>query len=114
MLKTGELRRLLDKKGISIDLPKVRPMIFKPGAPDATDGTITLKLPEQVGKSYVRSEVNDYNSSDVPDYIKDCLGEAVRLILDDDFSFAVEAGDANGCGYCPAAMLCEKFVPKSW
>ena len=114
MLKTGELRRLLGKKGISIDLPKVRPMIFKPKAPDATDGTITLKLPEQVGRSYVRSEVNDYNSSDVPAYIKDCLGEAVRLILNDDFSFAVEAGDANGCGYCPAAMLCEKFVPKSW
>lgn len=114
MLKTGEFRRLLDKKGISIDLPKVRPMIFKPKAPDATDGTITLKLPEQVGRSYVRSEVNDYTSSDVPDYIKDCLGEAVRLILDNDFSFAVEAGDANGCGYCPAAMLCEKFVPKSW
>ena len=114
MLKTGELRRLLDKKGISIDLPKVRPMIFKPKAPDATDGTITLKLPEQVGRSYVRSKVSDYTSSDVPDYIKDCLGEAVRLILDNDFSFAVEAGDANGCGYCPAAMLCEKFVPKSW
>lgn len=114
MLKTGELRRLLDKKGISIDLPKVRPMIFKPKAPDATDGTITLKLPEQVGKSYVRSKISDYKSDDVPDYIKDCLGEAVRLILNDDFSFAVEAGDANGCGYCPAAMLCEKFVPKSW
>ena len=114
MLKSGELKKLLTNCHISIVSPKVRPMIFKPGAPDATDGTITLKLPEQVGKSYVRSEVNDYNSSDVPDYIKDCLGEAVRLILDDDFSFAVEAGDANGCGYCPAAMLCEKFVPKSW
>lgn len=114
MLKTGELRRLLDKKGISIDLLKVRPMIFKPGAPDATDGTITLKLPEQVGKSYVRSKISDYKSDDVPDYIKDCLGEAVRLILDDDFSFAVEAGDASGCNYCPASMLCEKFVPKSW
>lgn len=114
MLKTGELRRLLDKKGISIDLPKVRPMIFKPGAPDATDGTITLKLPEQVGKSYVRSKICDYKSDDVPNYVKDCLGEAVRLILDDDFSFAVEAGDASGCNYCPASMLCEKFVPKSW
>lgn len=114
MLKTGELRRLLDKKGISIDLPKVRPMIFKPGAPDATDGTITLKLPEQVRKSYVRSKISDYKSDDVPDYIKDCLGEAVRLILDNDFSFAVEAGDAEGCAYCPASMLCEKFVPKSW
>lgn len=114
MLKTGELRRLLGKKGISIDLPKVRPMIFKPKAPDATDGTITLKLPEQVGKSYVRSKISDYKSDDVPAYIKDCLGEAVRLILNDDFSFAVEAGDANGCVYCPAAMLCEKFVPKSW
>ena len=114
ILESGELKKLLTNSHISIVSPKVRPMIFKPGAPDATDGTITLKLPEQVGRSYVRSEVNDYNSSDVPDYVKDCLGEAVRLILDDDFSFAVEAGDANGCGYCPAAMLCEKFVPKSW
>ncbi len=114
MLKSGELKKLLTNNHISVVSPQVRPMIFKPGAPDATDGTITLKLPEQVGRSYVRSEVNDYNSSDVPDYIKDCLGEAVRLILNDDFSFAVEAGDANGCGYCPAAMLCEKFVPKSW
>ena len=114
MLKTGELRRLLDKKGISIDLPKVRPMIFKPKAPDATDGTITLKLPEKVGKSYVRSKVSDYKSDDVPNYVKDCLGKAVRLILDDDFSFAVEAGDTSGCNYCPAAMLCEKYVPKKW
>lgn len=114
MLKTGELKKLFTNCRISIVSPKVRPMIFKPKAPDATDGTITLKLPEKVGKSYVRSEVNDYNSSDVPDYIKDCLGEAVRLILDDDFSFAVESGDAEGCGYCPAAMLCEKYVQKKW
>lgn len=113
MLKSGELKKLTNSH-ISIVSPKVRPMIFKPGAPDATDGTITLKLPEQVGKSYVRSKISDYKSDDVPAYIKDCLGEAVRLILNDDFSFAVEAGDANGCGYCPAAMLCEKFVPKSW
>ena len=113
MLKSGELKKLTNSH-ISIVSPKVRPMIFKPGAPDATDGTITLRLPEQVGKSYVRSEVNDYNSSDVPDYIKDCLGEAVRLILDNDFSFAVEAGDAEGCAYCPASMLCEKYVPKKW
>ena len=114
MLKTGELKKLLTNCRISIVSPQVRPMIFKPKAPDATDGTITLKLPEQVGKSYVRSKISDYKSDDVPAYIKDCLGEAVRLILNDDFSFAVEAGDANGCGYCPAAMLCEKFVPKSW
>ena len=114
MLKTGELRRLLDKKGISIDLPKVRPMIFKPKAPDATDGTITLKLPEKVGKSYVRSKVSDYKSDDVPAYVKDSLSEAVRLILDDDFSFAVEAGDTSGCNYCPASMLCEKYVPQNW
>ena len=113
MLKSGELKKLTNSH-ISIVSPKVRPMIFKPGAPDATDGTITLKLPEQVGKSYVRSKISDYKSDDVPAYVKDCLGEAVRLILNDDFSFAVEAGDANGCGYCPAAMLCEKFVPKSW
>lgn len=114
MLKSGELKKLLTNCRISIVTPKVRPMIFKPGAPDATDGEITLKLPEQVGRSYVRSEVNDYNSSDVPDYIKDCLGEAVRLILDEDFSFAVEAGDASGCNYCPASMLCEKYIPKKW
>ena len=114
MLKSGELKKLLTNSHISIVSPKVRPMIFKPDAPDATDGTITLKLPEQVGKSYVRSEISDYKSDDVPDYIKDCLGEAVRLILNDDFSFAVEAGDANGCRYCPAAMLCEKYVPKKW
>ena len=114
MLKSGELKKLLTNSHISIVSPKVRPMIFKPGAPDATDGTITLKLPEPVGKSYVRSEISDYKSDDVPDYIKDCLGEAVRLILNDDFSFAVEAGDANGCRYCPAAMLCEKYVPKKW
>ena len=113
MLKSGELKKLTNSH-ISIVSPKVRPMIFKPGAPDATDGTITLKLPEQVGKSYVRSKISDYKSDDVPDYIKDCLGEAVRLILDNDFSFAVEAGDAEGCAYCPASMLCEKFVPKSW
>ena len=109
MLKSGVLSQLLSDKN-----PKIRPMIFKPKASDATDGTITLKLPEQVGRSYVRSEVNDYNSSDVPDYIKDCLGEAVRLILNDDFSFAVEAGDASGCNYCPASMLCEKYIPKKW
>ena len=114
MLKTGELKKLLTNCRISIVSPQVRPMIFKPGAPDATDGTITLKLPEQVGKSYVRSKISDYKSDDVPDYIKDCLGEAVRLILDDDFSFAVEAGDASGCNYCPASMLCEKYVPQNW
>lgn len=113
MLKSGELKKLTNSH-ISIVSPKVRPMIFKPGAPDATDGTITLKLPEQVGKSYVRSKISDYKSDDVPAYVKDCLGEAVRLILDDDFSFAVEAGDASGCGYCPAAMLCEKYIPKKW
>ena len=109
MLKSGVLSQLLSDKN-----PKVRPMIFKPKAPDATDGTITLKLPEQVGRSFVRSEVNDYNSSDVPDYVKDCLGEAVRLILDNNFSFDVESGDAEGCAYCPAAMLCEKYVPQNW
>ena len=114
MLKTGELKKLLTNCRISIVSPKVRPMIFKPKAPDATDGTITLKLPEQVGKSYVRSKISDYKSDDVPAYVKDSLSEAVRLILDDDFSFAVEAGDASGCNYCPASMLCEKFVPKSW
>ena len=113
MLKSGELKKLTNSH-ISIVSPKVRPMIFKPGAPDATDGTITLKLPEQVGKSYVRSKVSDYKSDDVPAYVKDCLGEAVRLILNDDFSFAVETGDASGCNYCPASMLCEKYIPKKW
>ena len=30
------------------------------------------------------------------------------------FRAAVEAGDKDGCSYCPAALLCEKYVPKKW
>ena len=106
MLKSGVLSQLLSDKN-----PKIRPMIFKPSAPDINDGIITLKLPK--GKDPNPAVISDYKD-DVDDSVKKCLREAVRLILDNDFSFAVEAGDANGCGYCPAAMLCEKFVPKSW
>lgn len=114
ILTSGELNRLLKKKEISIDPQKIRPMILKPGAPDATDGKITLILPEKKSGSYVQSEISDYNSNNVPTYVKDCLGEAVRLILSDDFSFAVDAGNGEGCRYCPAAMLCEKYIPKKW
>lgn len=114
MLKTGELKKLLTDSRISIASPKVRPMIFKPGAPDATDGTITLKLPEQVRKSYIRSKISDYKSDDVPNYVKDSLSEAVRLILSPDFTFDVDSGSSDGCNYCPASMLCEKYIPKKW
>ena len=106
MLESGELNRLLSDKNL-----KVRPMILKPGAPDINDGIITLKVPKEIDPNPV--VISDYRTN-VDSSIKEWLREAVRLILDDDFSFAVEAGDANGCGYCPAAMLCEKFVPKSW
>lgn len=106
MLESGELNRLLSDKNL-----KVRPMILKPGAPDINDGIITLKVPKEIDPNPV--VISDYRTN-VDSSIKEWLREAVRLILNDDFSFAVEAGDANGCGYCPAAMLCEKFVPKSW
>lgn len=111
MLESSELDQLLKKREISIVLPKVRPMILKPGAPDINDGIITLKVPKGIDPNPV--VISDYRTN-VDSKVKECLREAVRLILDDDFSFAVEAGDAEGCGYCPAAMLCEKYVQKKW
>ena len=111
MLESSELDQLLKKREISIVLPKVRPMILKPGAPDINDGIITLKVPKGIDPNPV--VISDYRTN-VDSKVKGCLREAVRLILDDDFSFAVEAGDAEGCGYCPAAMLCEKYVQKKW
>lgn len=111
MLESSELDQLLKKREISIVLPKVRPMILKPGAPDINDGIITLKVPKGIDPNPV--VISDYQTN-VDSKVKECLREAVRLILDDDFSFAVEAGDAEGCGYCPAAMLCEKYVQKKW
>lgn len=114
LLKTEELKKLLINSHVSIASPKVRPMIFKPNAPDATDGTITLKLAGKVPRSYVRSEISDYKSHDVPDYVKECLREAVRLILNDDFSFEVEKGDKDGCKYCPASLLCKKYIPNNF
>ena len=86
-------------------------MILKPGAPDINDGIITLKLPK--GKDPNPVVISDYRTN-VDSSVKEWLREAVRLILDDDFSFAVEAGDASGCNYCPASMLCEKYIPKKW
>ena len=111
MLESSELDQLLKKREISIVLPKIRPMILKPGAPDINDGIITLKVPKGIDPNPV--VISDYRTN-VDSKVKECLREAVRLILDDDFSFAVEAGDAEGCGYCPAAMLCEKYVQKKW
>lgn len=111
MLESSELDQLLKKREISIVLPKVRPMILKPGAPDINDGIITLKVPKGIDPNPV--VISDYRTN-VDSKVKECLREAVRLILDDDFSFAVETGDAEGCGYCPAAMLCEKYVQKKW
>ena len=111
MLESSELDQLLKKREISIVLPKVRPMILKPGAPDINDGIITLKVPKGIDPNPV--VISDYRTN-VDSKVKECLREAVRLILNDDFSFAVEAGDAEGCGYCPASMLCEKYVQKKW
>ena len=106
ILTSGELNRLLPDKNLNI-----RPMILKPGAPDINDGIITLKVPKEIDPNPV--VISDYRTN-VDSSVKEWLREAVRLILDDDFSFAVEAGDASGCNYCPASMLCEKYVPKKW
>ena len=106
ILTSGELNRFLSDKNLNI-----RPMILKPGAPDINDGIITLKLPK--GKDPNPVVISDYRTN-VDSSVKEWLREAVRLILDDDFSFAVEAGDASGCNYCPASMLCEKYIPKKW
>lgn len=106
ILTSGELNRFLPDKNLNI-----RPMILKPGAPDINDGIITLKVPKEIDPNPV--VISDYRTN-VDSSVKEWLREAVRLILDDDFSFAVEAGDASGCNYCPASMLCEKYVPKKW
>lgn len=106
ILTSGELNRLLPDKNLNI-----RPMILKPGAPDINDGIITLKVPKEIDPNPV--VISDYRTN-VDSSVKEWLREAVRLILDDDFSFAVEAGDASGCNYCPASMLCEKYIPKKW
>ena len=111
ILTSGELNRLLKKKEISIDPQKIRPMILKPGAPDINDGIITLKVPKEIDPNPV--VISDYRTN-VDSSVKEWLREAVRLILRDDFSFAVEAGNGEGCRYCPAAMLCEKYVQKKW
>ena len=105
---------VLTQTGLLTTAGKVRPMIFKPNAADVTSGVITLKLPEKQGRSYIRREIKDYKSDGVPDYVKDCLREAVRLILNDDFSFEVEAGNKDGCSYCPAALLCDKYIPNNF
>ena len=106
MLKSGELNRLLSGKNL-----KIRPMILKPGAPNINDGIITLNLPKGIDPN--PAVISDYQTK-VDSSVKECLREAVRLILSDDFSFAVDAGNGEGCRYCPAAMLCEKYIPKKW
>ncbi len=106
MLTSGELNRLLSGKNL-----KIRPMILKPGAPNINDGIITLKVPKEIDPNPV--VISDYRTN-VDSSVKEWLREAVRLILDDDFSFAVDAGNGEGCRYCPAAMLCEKYIQKKW
>ena len=106
ILTSGELNRFLPDKNLNI-----RPMILKPGAPDINDGIITLKVPKEIDPNPV--VISDYRTN-VDSSVKEWLREAVRLILDDDFSFAVDAGNGEGCRYCPAAMLCEKYIPKKW
>ena len=111
ILTSGELNRLLKKKEISIDPQKIRPMILKPGAPDINDGIITLKLPK--GKDPNPAVISDYRTN-VDSSVKEYLREAVRLVISPDFTFDVDSGSSDGCKYCPASMLCEKYVPKKW
>lgn len=106
LFESGKLSQLLSDKN-----PKVRPMILKPSAPDINDGIITLKVPKEIDPN--PAVIRDYQTN-VDSTVKECLREAVRLILDDDFSFAVEAGSDKGCAYCPAGILCEKCVSKNW
>lgn len=106
MLKSGELNWLLSGKNL-----KIRPMILKPGAPNINDGIITLKVPKEIDPNPV--VISDYRTN-VDSSVKEWLREAVRLILSDDFSFTVDAGNGEGCRYCPAAMLCEKYIQKKW
>ena len=106
ILTSGELNRLLPDKNINI-----RPMILKPGAPDINDGIITLKVPKEIDPNPV--VISDYRTN-VDSSVKEWLREAVRLIISPDFTFEVEKGDKDGCKYCPASMLCEKYVQKKW
>lgn len=106
ILTSGELNRLLPDKNLNI-----RPMILKPGAPDINDGIITLKVPKEIDPNPV--VISDYRTN-VDSSVKEWLREAVRLIISPDFTFEVEKGDKDGCKYCPASMLCEKYVQKKW
>lgn len=106
ILTSGELNRLLPDKNLNI-----RPMILKPGAPDINDGIITLNLPKGIDPNPV--VISDYRTN-VDSSVKEWLREAVRLIISPDFTFEVEKGDKDGCKYCPASMLCEKYVQKKW
>ena len=111
MLESGKLNRLLSDNKISIVLPKVRPMILKPGAPGINDGIITLKLPK--GKDPNPVVISNYRTN-VDSSVKEWLREAVRLVISPDFTFDVDSGSSDGCNYCPASMLCEKYIPKKW
>lgn len=106
ILTSGELNRFLSDKNLNI-----RPMILKPGAPDINDGIITLKLPK--GKDPNPAVISDYRTN-VDSSVKEYLREAVRLVISPDFTFDVDLGSSDGCKYCPASMLCEKYVPKKW
>ena len=86
-------------------------MILKPGAPDINDGILTLKLPK--GKDPNPAVISDYRTN-VDSSVKEYLREAVRLVISPDFTFDVDSGSSDGCKYCPASMLCEKYVPKKW
>ena len=106
ILTSGEFNRFLSDKNLNI-----RPMILKPGAPDINDGIITLKLPK--GKDPNPAVISDYRTN-VDSSVKEYLREAVRLVISPDFTFEVDSGSSDGCKYCPASMLCEKYVPKKW
>ena len=111
ILTSGELNQILSDNKISIVLPKVRPMILKPSAPDINDGIITLKVPKEIDPNPV--VISDYRTN-VDSSVKEYLREAVRLVISPDFTFDVDSGSSDGCKYCPASMLCEKYVPKKW
>ena len=106
ILTSGELNRFLSDKNLNI-----RPMILKPGAPDINDGIITLKVPKEIDPNPV--VISDYRTN-VDSSVKEYLREAVRLVISPDFTFDVDSGSSDGCKYCPASMLCEKYVQKKW
>lgn len=106
MLKSGELNRLLSDKNLNI-----RPMILKPGVPDINDGIITLKVPKKIDPNPV--VISDYRTN-VDSSVKEWLREAVRLVISPDFTFEVEKGDKDGCKYCPASLLCKKYIPNNF